>query len=166
MTRPKLMSFAPRMSEPLVAKRPFESMAGRKRWVSIPLPLPASGSCAHASSDIPHTAAATPHTSAPRIHTFRITEAPSPNYPLGRKPNISSQDDRLPGKALVTSFGESVTQRLRLLFAVASLVTSLAAARGARADAPSLDGTWRQGPLKEEYTVQKWLSACGPAPVS
>jgi hypothetical protein len=85
---------------------------------------------------------------------------------LGRKPNISSQDDRLPGKALVTSFGESVPPRLRLLLAVASLVASLAAARRARADAPSLDGTWRQGPLKEEYTVQKWLSACGPAPVS
>jgi hypothetical protein len=29
-----------------------------------------------------------------------------------------------------------------------------------------VDGTWKQGPLKEDYTVQKWLSACGPAPVS
>jgi hypothetical protein len=30
----------------------------------------------------------------------------------------------------------------------------------------SVDGTWKQGPLKEEYTVQKWLSACGPAPAT
>jgi hypothetical protein len=35
----------------------------------------------------------------------------------------------------------------------------------ARADLPT-DGTWKAGPLKEDYTVQKWLSACGPAPVS
>lgn len=42
---------------------------------------------------------------------------------------------------------------------------SLADERRAHADA-TLDGTWRQGPLKEEYTVQKWLSECGPAPVS
>ena len=41
----------------------------------------------------------------------------------------------------------------------------LSGARRARAEA-SLDGTWTQGPLKEEYTVQKWLAACGPAPVS
>jgi hypothetical protein len=40
-----------------------------------------------------------------------------------------------------------------------------ASAQPARADSV-VDGTWRQGPLKEEYTVQKWISACGPAPVS
>ncbi len=38
-------------------------------------------------------------------------------------------------------------------------------ARPARADSP-FDGKWRQGPLKEDYTVQKWLNACGPPPVS
>jgi hypothetical protein len=41
----------------------------------------------------------------------------------------------------------------------------LAVGDRARADIP-VDGTWRQGPLKEEYTVQKWLSECGPVPVS
>jgi hypothetical protein len=52
------------------------------------------------------------------------------------------------------------------LFLVCVLVCgSLAGTRRARAD-PSLDGTWKEGPLKEEYTVQKWLSDCGPAPVS
>src|SRR5437016_5372937 len=39
MTRANEMSFAGRMSEPFVVKNPFESIAGRKRWVSIPLPL-------------------------------------------------------------------------------------------------------------------------------
>lgn len=30
-----------------------------------------------------------------------------------------------------------------------------------------LDGKWKQGPLKEEWTVQRWVeSACGPAPVT
>lgn len=30
-----------------------------------------------------------------------------------------------------------------------------------------LDGKWKQGPLKEEWTVQRWTeSACGPAPVN
>jgi hypothetical protein len=45
------------------------------------------------------------------------------------------------------------------------ILATLAGTRGARADL-ALDGTWKQGPLKEEYTVQKWLSECGPAPVS
>jgi hypothetical protein len=53
---------------------------------------------------------------------------------------------------------------LLTLALVCGLLT-LATERRARADT-SLDGTWTQGPLKEEYTVQKWLSACGPAPVS
>jgi hypothetical protein len=47
------------------------------------------------------------------------------------------------------------------LFALAALIW----AGRARADS-ALDGTWKQGPLREDYTVQKWLSACGPAPVS
>ena len=34
----------------------------------------------------------------------------------------------------------------------------------ARADSP-FDGKWKQGPLREEYTVQQWLPGCGPAPV-
>ncbi|WP_394832828.1 hypothetical protein LVJ94_40635 [Pendulispora rubella] len=29
-----------------------------------------------------------------------------------------------------------------------------------------LDGKWRQGPLREDYTVQQWLPGCGPPPVT
>jgi len=51
------------------------------------------------------------------------------------------------------------------LFCVLAALAVLALAIPSRADI-AVDGTWKQGPLKEEYTVQKWLSACGPAPVS
>lgn len=35
------------------------------------------------------------------------------------------------------------------------------------ASAGDLDGKWKQGPLKEEFTIQRWVeSACGPPPVS
>jgi hypothetical protein len=38
--------------------------------------------------------------------------------------------------------------------------------RSARADAP-FDGKWREGPLREDFTVQQWTpKSCGPAPVS
>lgn len=30
----------------------------------------------------------------------------------------------------------------------------------------TFEGAWRQGPLREEYTVQQWLAACGPPPVT
>jgi hypothetical protein len=51
------------------------------------------------------------------------------------------------------------------------LMTLLAGAVGvlagpARADGLPLDGRWRQGPLKEDFTVQGWLAGCGPAPQS
>jgi hypothetical protein len=48
------------------------------------------------------------------------------------------------------------------LFVALAVLTTAARSRADIA----VDGTWKQGPLKEEYTVQKWLSACGPAPVS
>lgn len=35
----------------------------------------------------------------------------------------------------------------------------------ARADF-SVDGRWRQGPLKEDFTVRQWLPGCGPEPQS
>ena len=44
-----------------------------------------------------------------------------------------------------------------VFFAIATWSTS------ARAD---LDGQWKQGPLREQYTVQQWLPGCGPPPVS
>jgi hypothetical protein len=39
------------------------------------------------------------------------------------------------------------------------------AALPARAEL-AFDGKWKQGPLREDYTVQQWLPGCGPAPVS
>jgi hypothetical protein len=61
---------------------------------------------------------------------------------------------------------------MRFLFAVAFLtLCSLCTLAGneavARADgAPSLDGAYTQGPIHETYTVQQWITACGPAPSS
>lgn len=54
------------------------------------------------------------------------------------------------------------TRRLALLLVFfAVTVLTRAAAAG------DLDGKWKQGPLKEEFTVQRWVeSACGPPPVS
>ncbi len=37
--------------------------------------------------------------------------------------------------------------------------------KAAHAESP-FGGKWRQGPLHEEYTVQTWISGCGPAPIS
>jgi len=49
--------------------------------------------------------------------------------------------------------------------AIASAVAAgLASERTAAAD--GLSGKWKQGPLREEYTVQQWLPGCGPAPVN
>ncbi len=54
---------------------------------------------------------------------------------------------------------------LKLVLACALVCGALTVGARARADIP-VDGTWKQSPLKEEYTVQKWLSECGSAPVS
>lgn len=52
----------------------------------------------------------------------------------------------------------------RTLTAVFLAFSALALSSGtARAD---LDGQWKQGPLREQYTVQQWLPGCGPPPVS
>ncbi len=56
-----------------------------------------------------------------------------------------------------------------LLMAVCSTIALVVTifARPARAlGEGTFDGRWRQGPLKEDYTVQQWLSGCGPAPVT
>jgi hypothetical protein len=45
------------------------------------------------------------------------------------------------------------------------VVLGLCVARLARAE-PTFDGKWRQGALREDYTVQQWLPGCGPPPVS
>ena len=70
MTRPKLTSFAPRMSLPLTENSPFESIAGRNRWVSKPLPL-AEGmtfgvDCARACRTTPERPRTTPSAKARR----------------------------------------------------------------------------------------------------
>ncbi len=51
------------------------------------------------------------------------------------------------------------------MLATALVVVAALGGAVARADSP-LDGKWTQGPLKEEFTVQKWLPSCGAPPVS
>jgi hypothetical protein len=45
------------------------------------------------------------------------------------------------------------------------ITLAMLAASTAWADS-SFDGRWKQGPLREEYSVSQWLPGCGPAPVS
>lgn len=45
------------------------------------------------------------------------------------------------------------------------LVVAVTLSRSARADL-QVDGRWRQGALREEFTVQQWLAGCGPAPTN
>jgi hypothetical protein len=53
------------------------------------------------------------------------------------------------------------------LLGAVGLASSLACEPSARADdAPSLEGAYSQGPLHEMFTVQQWITACGPAPNS
>jgi hypothetical protein len=51
------------------------------------------------------------------------------------------------------------------LLAALALVAISTAARDSAADG-SLDGKWKQGPLREDFTVHQWLAGCGPAPTS
>ena len=54
----------------------------------------------------------------------------------------------------------------RVLLAMGLVLVSLAWSDAARADTP-FDGKWKQGALREDYTVPEWSpSGCGPAPVS
>src|SRR6185295_15534713 len=85
MTRPKLMSFAPRTSLPLVVKNPFESIAGRNRCVSRPSPL-FGVTCARALT--PPSATATPH-SAPHARIV-LMDYRGPFY--DREASISPHD--------------------------------------------------------------------------
>jgi hypothetical protein len=67
---------------------------------------------------------------------------------------------------LILSTAEAVAPLVKNVVLVLACVLALAlAGRTARADSP-FDGKWTQGPLKEEFTVQKWLPACGAPPVS
>lgn len=53
---------------------------------------------------------------------------------------------------------------VRVALAIAAFVGFFAFAPSARADL-QLDGRWRQGPLREDFTVQQWLpNGCGPTP--
>lgn len=51
------------------------------------------------------------------------------------------------------------------LTALAPLLGALAFGVEARADSP-FDGKWRQSALREDFTVQKWQTGCGPPPRS
>jgi hypothetical protein len=53
----------------------------------------------------------------------------------------------------------------RLLLAVLVAFAGCLWARPARADGP-FDGAWSMTAVNENFTVQEWSSACGPAPVS
>jgi hypothetical protein len=56
--------------------------------------------------------------------------------------------------------------RLGVVALAAFLALATLAPRSARADTP-FDGKWREGALREDYTVQQWTpTSCGPAPVS
>ncbi len=51
-----------------------------------------------------------------------------------------------------------------LVVSLAAVLVVLVTSRPARAD--GLGGQWKQGPLREDFTVQQWLPGCGPAPVT
>jgi hypothetical protein len=54
--------------------------------------------------------------------------------------------------------------RTAVFLAIFALFTAFITwSRSASAD---FDGQWKQGPLREQYTVQQWLPGCGPPPVS
>lgn len=58
---------------------------------------------------------------------------------------------------------------MRLRDSSVSALLAVAFALGARstlAQTPDLAGKWKQGPLREDFTVQQWLSGCGPTPTS
>lgn len=55
--------------------------------------------------------------------------------------------------------------RTALAYAAFAFVTAFAVARPAAAE-PAYDGQWKQGPLREEFTVRQWLPGCGPEPQS
>ena len=58
--------------------------------------------------------------------------------------------------------------RTSLLWTLGRVFLALAlVALGAKtARAADVEGRYRQGPLREEYTVQQWLPGCGPTPQS
>src|ERR1700722_8711987 len=60
-----------------------------------------------------------------------------------------------PRPVLDASTGQRQSSVLALA-AVALFLALVTLSRSAHADSP-LDGKWTQGPLKEEFTVQKWL---------
>lgn len=64
------------------------------------------------------------------------------------------------------AFNVSISKHIGLLAVVAlATLATLAISRTAFADSP-FDGSWKQGPLREDFTVQQWLAGCGPAPQS
>jgi hypothetical protein len=66
----------------------------------------------------------------------------------------------MPGRVLVSSFRSP----LPALISLVTLAVVTFFATPARADL-QLDGRWRQGPLREDFTVQQWLpNGCGPTP--
>lgn len=62
---------------------------------------------------------------------------------------------------------QSVSTRTLVSSVVPFVLAALAVLLSRTAAAGDLDGKWKQGPLREEFTVQRWVeSACGPPPVT
>lgn len=73
---------------------------------------------------------------------------------------------RIDDRATIYRSGRWLTRIIGLVLAL----TLLVAVRPHIAFAQSADlgpgGRWKQGPLREDFTVQQWLPGCGPAPTS
>jgi len=54
---------------------------------------------------------------------------------------------------------------IRVVVAFAFALSTALFARASRADGP-FDGKWSMSPMMESFTVQQWVSGCGPAPVN
>lgn len=88
----------------------------------------------------------------------------------GKKPwergyALDQMPARLPPREKAQGAGLPSSRRLRALVAAAAFASAALASAAADADA-SLEGRWKQGPLREDFTVRQWLPGCGPEPQS
>lgn len=67
---------------------------------------------------------------------------------------------------MLVSKVRSAILALAPITAIAAAIVLSASSASAQPAPADLGGRWKQGPLKEEFTVQQWLPGCGPAPSS
>jgi hypothetical protein len=151
------------MSDPLTVKNPFESIAGRNRCVSNPSPFPGT---TWADDDDAKTPTAPAHASATTLRIDRIF-ASCPAL-LARQANILIIIGRIsPRKRELDNLQASLKPAPRYLPALSLLLAvALVATFASIARAAGIEGQWKQGGLREEYTVQQWLPGCGRAPAT